>query len=589
MEITEHIKELINKALEGIGSKQGNVILEQPREKVNGDYSTNIAMLISKELQKNPTDVAKEIVSNIPKSEYVEKAVVAGSGFINFFVSDTYLAKEMEEISKDDYFDLEEKKGRNIVIEYTDPNPFKILHIGHLYTNIVGESFARLQEALGASVKRVNYQGDVGLHVAKTLWALLKKMNEESITFDTLRKLSLVEKVKYLGDSYMLGFKYYDDLKDEKAIEGINDINYYIFTLFDGSLEKKDFSVYESIDLVRIYEETREWCLEYFETIYQRVGTHFDHYFFESEVSALGLKVVMDNVGTIFKKNGGAIIYEGETKKGLHTRVFVNNYGIPTYEAKDLGLAISKERVMKYDESIIITGNEQAGYFKVLIDALMKVRPDLGGKTKHIPHGMVKLPGAKKMSSRKGEIIEAEWLLNETQSKVKEIISERNVKDADLVSEKVALAAIKYTFLKVGVGRDVIFDFDKSISFDGDTGPYLLYVYARCNSIVRELEMASVKEGEKSQYSTNPIVKDLLKHIGSYKMFVLNSGLSYSPSILCQYLFDLGQKFNTLYQEIRIKETEGSDRDYLMSVVVSTIKVMENGLGLLGIDVIDEM
>jgi arginyl-tRNA synthetase len=526
MEITEHIKELINKALEGIGSKQGNVILEQPREKVNGDYSTNIAMLISKELQKNPTDVAKEIVSNIPKSEYVEKAVVAGSGFINFFVSDTYLAKEMEEISKDDYFDLEEKKGRNIVIEYTDPNPFKILHIGHLYTNIVGESFARLQEALGASVKRVNYQGDVGLHVAKTLWALLKKMNEESITFDTLRKLSLVEKVKYLGDSYMLGFKYYDDLKDEKAIEGINDINYYIFTLFDGSLEKKDFSVYESIDLVRIYEETREWCLEYFETIYQRVGTHFDHYFFESEVSALGLKVVMDNVGTIFKKNGGAIIYEGETKKGLHTRVFVNNYGIPTYEAKDLGLAISKERVMKYDESIIITGNEQAGYFKVLIDALMKVRPDLGGKTKHIPHGMVKLPGAKKMSSRKGEIIEAEWLLNETQSKVKEIISERNVKDADLVSEKVALAAIKYTFLKVGVGRDVIFDFDKSISFDGDTGPYLLYVYARCNSIVRELEMASVKEGEKSQYSTNPIVKDLLKHIGSYKMFVLNSGLS---------------------------------------------------------------
>jgi arginyl-tRNA synthetase len=589
MEITEHIKELINKALEGIGSKQGNVILEQPREKVNGDYSTNIAMLISKELQKNPTDVAKEIVSNIPKSEYVEKAVVAGSGFINFFVSDTYLAKEMEEISKDDYFDLEEKKGRNIVIEYTDPNPFKILHIGHLYTNIVGESFARLQEALGASVKRVNYQGDVGLHVAKTLWALLKKMNEESITFDTLRKLSLVEKVKYLGDSYMLGFKYYDDLKDEKAIEGINDINYYIFTLFDGSLEKKDFSVYESIDLVRIYEETREWCLEYFETIYQRVGTHFDHYFFESEVSALGLKVVMDNVGTIFKKNGGAIIYEGETKKGLHTRVFVNNYGIPTYEAKDLGLAISKERVMKYDESIIITGNEQAGYFKVLIDALMKVRPDLGGKTKHIPHGMVKLPGAKKMSSRKGEIIEAEWLLNETQSKVKEIISERNVKDADLVSEKVALAAIKYTFLKVGVGRDVIFDFDKSISFDGDTGPYLLYVYARCNSIVRELEMASVKEGEKSQYSTNPIVKDLLKHIGSYKMFVLNSGLSYSPSILCQYLFDLGQKFNTLYQEIRIKETEGSDRDYLMSVVVSTMKVMENGLGLLGIDVIDEM
>lgn len=589
MEITEHIKELINKALEEIGSKQGNIILEQPREKANGDYSTNIAMLISKELQKNPTDIANDIVNNIPKSEYIEKVVVAGPGFINFFVSDTYLSKEIGEISKDNYFELEEKKGMNIVIEYTDPNPFKILHIGHLYTNIVGESFARLQEAIGASVKRVNYQGDVGLHVAKTLWALLKKMNEERMSFDSLRKLSLVDRIKYLGDSYMLGFKYYDDLKDEKAIEEINNINYYIFTLFDGSLEKKDFSTYESLDLVRIYEETREWCLEYFETIYQRIGTRFDHYFFESEVSALGLKVVMDNVGSVFKENDGAIIYEGDIKKGLHTRVFVNNRGIPTYEAKDLGLAISKDNVMKYDESVIITGNEQAGYFKVLIDALAKIKPDLGSKTKHIPHGMVKLPGAKKMSSRKGEIIEAEWLLNETQSKVKEIISGRDVKDVDLTSEKVALAAIKYAFLKVGVGRDVIFDFDKSISFDGDTGPYLLYVYARCSSIIRELGAGGMKGSAGSQYSTNPIVRDLLKHISSYKAYVLNSGASYSPSILCQYLFDLGQKFNTFYQDIRIKETEGSDRDYLINIVLSTMKIMENGLGLLGIDVVNEM
>lgn len=589
MEITEHIKELINKALEEIGSKQGNIILEQPREKANGDYSTNIAMLISKELQKNPTDIANDIVNNIPKSEYIEKVVVAGPGFINFFVSDTYLSKEIGEISKDNYFELEEKKGMNIVIEYTDPNPFKILHIGHLYTNIVGESFARLSEALGATVKRANYQGDVGLHVAKTLWGIVKMMEENGVSFKDVEQKSLVERVKYLGEAYMLGFKYYDDDKDEVAIKEIDAINYYIFSMFISQLEKKEVPVYEGVDLKDMYQKGRLWCLDYFETIYERLGTTFDYYFFESEVGESGLKIVLDNVGSVFKEDDGAIIYEGDKEKGLHTRVFVNKYGIPTYEAKDLGLAIKKSELVEYDESIIITGNEQSGYFKVLLDALSKLRKDLAEKTVHMPHGMVKLPGAEKMSSRKGKIIDAQWLLDETKDKVLAIMEENGKGGKEKNAEKIAQAAIKYAFLKVGVGKDVIFDFEKSISFDGDTGPYLLYVYARGNSLLKDSDFKNLGNLCVGSCLENPYTKELLRQISKYRDSVLNSGMGYSPAILCQYLFDLGQRFNNFYQNVRILDAQDDDRVFLLSLVEATMVTMKEGLNLLGIEVVEKM
>ena len=414
-------------------------------------------------------------------------------------------------------------------------------------------------------------------------------MSEEGRSFEDIEKKSLVDRVKYLGDAYMLGFQYYDDEKDEDAIKEIDAINYYIFSMFVSQLEKKEAPQYEGIDLKDIYQKGRLWCLDYFETIYDRVGTSFDYYFFESEVGESGLKVVLDNVGSVFKEDDGAIIYEGDKEKGLHTRVFVNKYGIPTYEAKDLGLAIKKDELVDYDESIIITGNEQAGYFKVLFDALGKVRKDLAGKTRHISHGMVRLPGAEKMSSRKGKIIEAQWLLDETKKRVLAVMEENGKGEKDETAEKISQAAIKYAFLKVGVGKDVVFDFEKSISFDGDTGPYLLYVYARGNSILKDSGCKDLGSLCLGSCLANPYTKELLAHIGKYGGVVLNSGMSYSPSILCQYLFDLGQKFNNFYQNVRVLDAQDDDKVFLLSVVEATMITMKDGLNLLGIEVVEQM
>ncbi len=589
MDIKKKIEGMIERSLKEMGVQYDIIEVEEPRVSGNGDYSSNIAMRLSSILKKNPLDIANDIVSKIEKDEDIEKVEAAKPGFVNFFVSNQHLLKELSKVKSGEFTSIGGKDGKKIVIEYTDANPFKILHIGHLYTNIVGESFARLSEALGATVKRANYQGDVGLHVAKTLWGIVKMMEENGVSFKDVEQKSLIERVKYLGEAYMLGFKYYDDDKDEAAIKEIDAINYYIFSMFIPQLEKKDVPVYEGVDLKDMYQKGRSWCLDYFETIYERVGTTFDYYFFESEVGESGLKIVLDNVGSVFKEDEGAIIYEGDKEKGLHTRVFVNKYGIPTYEAKDLGLAIKKGELVEYDESIIITGNEQSGYFKVLLDALSKLRKDLAEKTVHMPHGMVKLPGAEKMSSRKGKIIEAQWLLDETKKRVLAVMEENGKGEKEKSAEKIAQAAIKYAFLKVGVGKDVIFDFEKSISFDGDTGPYLLYVYARGSSLLRDSDSKNLGSLCVGSCLGNPYAKELLNRIGKYRSVVLNSGMSYCPSILCQYLFDLGQKFNNFYQNVRILDAQDEDKEFLLSLVEATMVTMKEGLNLLGIEVVDQM
>ncbi len=583
-DIKEEIKGNIVKILKELGIESDEVALELTSDLSHGDLTSNIALRVSKQVGKSPYEVASLISQKYPEDINIEKVEVAAPGFLNFFYSNTYL-ETLVDLGEGAYvFDVE--KGKEIVVEYTDPNPFKILHIGHLYTNMVGESFARLREASGASVSRAIYQGDVGLHVGKTLYGLLKLLEKEGKSFDDLEELSLVDRVKYLGDAYMLGFQEYDDLKTAQAQEEVNNLNYFIFSLFIPSLEKKEyFEKYKTLDIERMYYKGRDWCMEYFERIYKRTGTKFDYYFLESEMSDRGLKLVKENIG-VFKEDDGSVIYEGDPKKGLHTRVFVNKFGLPTYEAKELALAFSKFEKKDFDESVIITADEQTSYFKVVLDAVLQLSPEIANSHQHFPHGMVKLPGAEKMSSRKGKIIEGEWLLDETRKIVEEsmLSSGKWTKDQiGEVSDKIAVASVKYAFLKVSVGKDVIFDFEKSTSFDGDTGPYLLYVYARAMSLLA----SGSSFGKVGLQVLDPSVKELLRVLGKYPEVLLTSSLSYSPSSLCSYLFDLGQAFNTVYQNVRILDSE--NKGALLSVVSAVSKTMKHGLNVLGIDVVEKM
>jgi len=591
-EIAENLKDIVNR----IGVLVDTVKVEIPAQSSFGDMTSNIAMQISKQLNANPVEIAEKIVKDFPKNKYIEKIEIVSPGFINFFFSDKYLLEVLKEINTNkEYFNIDILKGKKYVVEYTDPNPFKIFHIGHLYTNMVGESFARLTEALGASVLRANYQGDVGLHVAKTMWGLEKMLKDDNLTFNDLAKRPLDQRVKYLGNAYMLGFKMYDDIKDKEVIDEIRNINYYIFSFHIKSLPKREF--FDELDkrhIKEMYFESRKWCLESFEEIYKRTGTKFDKYYFESQMGEDAIKIVKGNMNgkgkDIFKESEGSVIYEGDPQKGLHTRVFLNKEGLPTYESKEIALALKKYEDFNFDKSLIITANEQTPYFDVVLDALSQLVPLIANRTVHFGHGMVKLPGAEKMSSRKGKIIEGEWLLNEAKRRVEEIMrkskkwSESEIAD---VSDKIAVAAIKYSFLKVSVGKDVIFDLDKATSFDGDSGPYLLYVYARCASILREYSKEISNIDFSSMSDLDVYTKELLRAISKYKYVLLSSSINYTPNILCSYLFNLGQTFSSFYQNVKVL---GSDNeDFLINVIMSTAEVMKEGLNSLGIESVDRM
>lgn len=598
--INQKITKLLTEVLKEQEIQDVTPQVDYPADPKHGDYTTNVAMTAAKKAGKNPREFAGEIKKALDsKNQDVnlfEKIEIAGPGFVNLTVKNDVLINSLQS------FDVSEKvlSGKKIMVEFTDPNPFKEFHIGHLYSNIVGESLCRLLEANGAEVWRVDYFGDVGMHVAKSLWGLDQKLNRDGLSMEKLSEKSLKERIGYLGQAYALGAEKYEE--ETEAAEEMRKMNRLIYIAAQRMWEEEkgikpqvDYRKGQEIDedrlneLYELYKTGRKWSLEYFEIIYKRLGTKFDAYYPESLAGEKGYRLVMENLKKdIFKKSNGAVIFPGEDY-GLHTRVFINQLGLPTYEAKELGLAPWKYEEFAYDQSIIVTGNEINAYFEVLITALKKINPEMGEKAKHLSHGMVKLPEGK-MSSRTGKIVTGEWLLDEA-SKEAQILS----KDKE-TAEKVAIGAVKYALLKSGMGKDVEFSFAESISFEGNSGPYLQYTYARTQSVLNKFEMQNPGSGSSSKYkiqNTNYELeqeeRDLLRFLTRFDELVEEAALKFSPNILCTYLFELAQTYNTFYQKHQIIKVEETARNYRLWLTRTTGETLKSGLHLLGIQAPEKM
>ena len=551
---------------------EGGFDVLYPRDMKNGDYSTNIALIEAKKTNKISKELAEEMVQKLKVEIFddVEKIEVAGPGFINFFLKPEYFASHIPTMLTDSSYGKSEKLlGKKVICEYTDPNPFKEFHIGHLMSNTIGEAISRIIEAQGAEVKRACYQGDVGLHIAMSVWAItdLKLDIEKAESQD-------------LGKAYVHGStKYKEDQNVQKEIVEIN---------------KKIFSREDSL-INKIYDSGRKVSLDYFETIYKKLGTKFDFYFFESEVSQFGKEVVEKNLGSIFEKSDGAIIFHGEEHdSSLHTRVFINKEGLPTYEAKELGLSKIKYDTYPYDISIVITGNEINEYFRVLLKAMFLVFPHLSEKTKHLSHGMLRLPQGK-MSSRTGTVITAMSLLGLVKEKILEKMSDREMSEdkKQEVAEIVAVGALKYSVLKQTIGKDIIFDFEKSLSFEGDSGPYLQYATVRANSILKKIPQGPSlgtkdgpwEEGVPDGWQTT----NLERMFERFPSVVEKAGEECSPSYISTHLIQLAGEFNSFYASHKIIDGTDSTSPYKLAMTQSFSNVMTYGLNLLGIKVPDEM
>jgi len=563
----KEIKNLIKDALKNLTIEVSDIVLEHPEDLKNGDYSTNVALAIAKSIERNPKELAEKIVVEINRlnvDKNIEKVEVAGNGFINFYLSRKFFTKSIEEIlNKVENFGKNNLlEGKKIMVEYTQPNPFKPFHIGHLMSNAIGESISRLVEFSGAETMRANYQGDIGLHIAKAMYGLLEDEKLQSKDGDHNLQASNI------GKAYVLGAKGYEN--DENIKKEINEINKKIYTRSDEKINE-------------IYEWGFKATMEAFEDLYKMLGTKFQFYFLESVMAPIGEEIVRANIGNVFEESDGAIVFKADKyDPKLHTRVFITSQGLPTYETKELGLTEEKFKTYpEMDLSIVVTASEQMDYMRVVAKAISVIHPEYKNKMKHITHGMMRFASGK-MGSRKGNVVTGESLIESA----REAISQK-MKDRDLLKEEkekiisdVGVSAIKYSVLKQSIGGDIIYDFEKSISFEGDSGPYLQYSYARANSVLEKAQ----KENILPDFAMVPKeIFEVEKLLYKFPEIVLKSAKEHEPHYIANYLIELARSYNSFYGNIVIVNKDDKTSSYKVALTYAFTFVMKTGLHLLGI------
>lgn len=565
--MSAHITSQLTELLKNAGVT-GDIAFSPVPKADMGDFAF-ACFSLAKEAGKKPNEVAEELAANIAPNEIVEKVQAFGP-YVNFFINPK-AATEMlfDELKTNSFGSHTTGNKKTILVEYACPNPMKVFHLGHLRNLITGESVVRIFENAGYDAKRVNYQGDVGMHIAKSLWGIDHTKDE----FEKMKNATLREQVAYLGKAYAFGAtKFEGDEADESAKAEILEYN------------KKVYEHDESI--LETYKTARAWSLEYFDTIYTRLGTHFDRLYFESEVFESGTKLVKEGLEKgVFAQGDGAIIFEG-SKYGLHDRVFINSQGFPTYEAKDMGLGQLHFSEFSPEKVIHVVGKEQTEYFKVVFTALAKLFPQTEGKEYHLVGGYLQLKGDQKMSSRKGKVISGDELIQSVEERVGEIMKDKEYNEKEEITHKIAVAALKYAMLKVNASQDMSFDMNESVSTAGDSGPYLLYIVTRIKSLLEKAgESKKLSEISISTKEEKALVLELLRFPEATQKAVDE----YDPSIIAKYIFGLAQAFNSFYQACPIIEAEEHIRATRIEIAKAVDFVMRRGLHLLGIETVSKM
>lgn len=562
MRIDEQLKHALLEIASGLGAVDVVVELEESADPKFGDYTSNIAMRIAKQLGKRPDELAVlfcEKLAAMDVAEHVHMIAPAGPGFINITLSASSVWASLAEVSAlggaAGY--NETQADKKVLIEHSSPNLFKPFHIGHMMNNTIGESLVRIAESSGADVVAMSYPSDISLGIGKAVWALLQdgadKLLDESLT--------QVEKLKILGDAYVRGTQAYEE--DEVAQAEIRAITQSIYAGQDG-------------DAWQVYQVGRDLSLSYFKSITTRLGSEFQDLVFESEAGVVGKEIVEEYVEKgVFQNSNGAVVYDGESK-GLHTRVFINSEGNPTYEAKDIGLMSIKNERHHPEVSVTVTDHEQKQYFQVVTRAAADINPVWGGNFRHVTHGRMQFKG-KKMSSRLGGVPLAEEIIDAVRSEVVDRSAERSLPDETI--DAIAIGAIKFVILRAEAGKNINFDPDTSLSFEGDTGPYLQYTYARLQSLVEKGQAAGiVPELDKAQAAVSLVDRKTIH----FSEVVERAQREYAPHHIAGYLLELARECNSWYAHAPILSGNTPAHDLARAQAIG--QVIKNGLYLLGID-----
>lgn len=550
----KQVVDVISETIKQLFDVEMAVELQRPKPEF-GDFATNVAMQLASRLGQNPRQIAEQIVERLRTNPLFSTVEIAGPGFINLKLTDQILWQTAQAHAPAIY------QNMSYVLEYSCPNAFKDLHTGHLYQTIYGDILARVLESAGATVHRTSFGGDVGLHVAKCLYGMkiaLDGFNPDKL--DTVEHDAFL-RAQWIGQVYVIGAKAYEE--DTTAQAEIVEINKVIYHLHEENDHQSP--------MAQVYWTTRQWSFDYFSAFYQLIKVDNMHYYPESSTAPVGLKVVREQLALgNLEQSDGAVVFKGDEQQHLHTRVFITSNNLPTYETKDIGVIWLEKQDYNFDHRILITGNDQKEYMRVVYAAADVFNPGIGAMMTHLTNGTVRFADGKKMSSRLGNVTRAIDVLDIVKQRV------GNITDQPELQDDVALGAIKYAFAKYRLGGDIAFDVEETVSLQGNSGPYIQYAHARACSILAKADTT----GEIDQVCDTS-ERQLLQKLSEFPEVVEKAAREYLVHGICNYLYELAQEFNRFYEHNRV--IDDPRQAIRLALVTRYRDTLASGLRILGI------
>lgn len=559
------IVKLIADNVEGLTASEIESLIEIPPKPELGDFAFPCFRL-AKTMHKAPQMIATEIKDAIGEIDFLDDIQVQGA-YLNFYVNkETFVRSMVDAAISDDFGSSDMGEGQTICIDYSSPNVAKNFHVGHLRTTIIGNSLYKIYSKLGYKVIRINHLGDWGTQFGKLIVAYKAWGDEETVKRDGVAELM------------KLYVKFHEEAEKDPSL---NDEARAWFTKMEHGDE----------EALRIWQWFKDISLQEYKRTYELLGMDFDYYLGESFYRDKTADVVkrLSDAGLLTESDGAQIVNLDEYD--MAPCLILKNDGSSIYATRDLAAIFYRKETYNFSKCLYVTGQEQKLHFA----QVFKVVELLGNEWAkdqlvHIPYGLVSLEGAK-LSTRSGNVIYAEDILLEAISKIKEIIEEKNpdLPDKDETAKKVGVGAVLFNDLYNQRIKDVSFKWEKLLNFDGETGPYVQYTYARCSSILRKVEDFSIENAIDYSFLTDAESIDLLKEISRFPKVVMDAAEKYEPSVVARFSVDVAQSFNKFYNANRINVEDTALRNARVTLVYLTRKTIKDALLLLGIECPEQM
>ena len=573
-------------------------------QKTRPEFEGNITLVVFpfvKLARKAPAQIATEIGEWLTvNGEGLVAKFNAVQGFLNLVIADAFWIRQLRAIDTDANYGQQPDRHQLMMVEYSSPNTNKPLHLGHVRNNLLGYSIARIQEANGWKVVKTNIVNDRGIHICKSMLAWLKYGNGETPESSGKKGDHLI------GDYYVRFDKEYKTQIAELVAAGKD----------EETAKREAPLMLEAQEMLRKWEandpevralwtKMNSWVYAGFDETYKRMGVSFDKIYYESNTYLEGKSEVEKGLvsGAFYRREDGSV-WADLTKDGLDEKLLLRSDGTSVYMTQDIGTAKLRFQDYPIDKMVYVVGNEQEYHFKVLSILLDRLGFPFGKELVHFSYGMVELPNGK-MKSREGTVVDADDLMDKMVEDAKEISKDKvntlqgiTEEEANEIARKVGLGALKYFILKVDPRKNMLFNPAESIDFNGNTGPFIQYTYARIQSVLRKADLTpTLSQGEGAsplggdgREVLDPKELALIQRLTDYPAIVRNAGENFSPAVICNYAYDLACDFNSFYHDLSIlNEPDSNKRALRLLLAKNVAKVIQSALSLLGIEVPERM